>query len=111
MLVSLMQFVAGGALTVLATRLSAAYGPKVGALIWVYPLLLYVSAVGMAFQGGSAKSIAAFCYASFPTTIVNAFSALLLGWLVATFPGRMGVAVLLSLVISTVVGYGGYLAM
>ena len=104
----LMQFIAGGGLTVLTTWLSGLYGPVVGALIWVYPLLLYVSTVAMDAQGQSAKRIAAFCYASFPTTVINAVSALILGWLITMFPGRIGIAVLLSIIISTAIGYGAY---
>jgi hypothetical protein len=98
------QYIAGGALTVLATRLSETYGPSFGALIWVFPTLLYVSLAGMAASGESTKRMASFCYASFPTTMVNAISILLLGWFVTKFPGAVWKAIVASIVVCFGVG-------
>lgn len=105
MLVRAAQFVAGGGLTVLATWLSDVYGPSVGALIWVFPILLYVSVVGMQFEGESEKKMAAFCYSSFPTTLVNAISILVLAWLITAFPGKLWAALLTSIAICLAVGF------
>jgi hypothetical protein len=102
------QFAAGGGLTVLTTWLSGVYGPAVGAIIWVYPLLLYVSAIAMSAQGQPSKTIADFCYASFPTTVINAISALILGLLITHMPDHVDYAVLASIAISTVVGFITY---
>jgi len=99
------QFVVGGGLTVLSTWLSETYGPSVGALIWVFPILLYVSVIDMAATGGSTQKMAAFCYASFPTTMVNAFSILILAWLVTAFPGKLWAAFAISITICISIGY------
>ena len=104
----LVQFIAGGTLTVLTTLISGLYGPAVGALVWVYPSLLYVSAIAMRVQGKRAQDIAALCYASAPTTVINAASAIILGWLIMSFPGNISIAIVLSIIISTIVGYGAY---
>ena len=98
------QFIAGGALTVLATWLSDTYGPSVGALIWVFPILLYVSLAGMAAAGGTTERMASFCYSSFPTTMVNAISIILLGWFVTKFPGAVWKAIVASIVVCFGVG-------
>ena len=98
------QFIAGGGLTVLATWLSDTYGPSVGALIWVFPILLYVSVVGMAMEGETTKKMAAFCYDSFPTTMVNAVSILVLAWLITAFPGKLWAALAASIAICIAVG-------
>ncbi len=108
LLPTIAQFAAGGSLTVLTTWLSRVYGPAVGAIIWVYPLLLYVSAIAMDAQGQPSRNIANFCYASFPTTVVNAVSALILGVLITRMPDRVGYAVLASIAISTVIGFITY---
>ena len=100
------QFVVGGGLTVLATWLSDPYGPKVGALIWVFPILLYVAVVGMAAEGEPAAKMSAFCYSSFPTTVVNAVSILILGWLIGKFAGSLWKALAASIAICLAVGYG-----
>lgn len=100
------QFVAGGTIVVLATMLSDRFGPQVGALVWVFPVLLYVALVGMAAEGESTQKMAQFCYSSFPTTLVNAISILILGWLVTRFPGSVWKALLASIAICTAVGLG-----
>ena len=104
MVIRAAQFIAGGALTVLATWLSDTYGPSVGALIWVFPILLYVSLAGMAASGESTKRMSSFCYSSFPTTMVNAISILLLGWLVTKFPGSVWKAIVASVIVCFGVG-------
>ena len=98
------QFIGGGALTVLATWLSDTCGPSVGALIWVFPILLYVSLAGMAATGETTARMAQFCYSSFPTTMVNAISILLLGWLVTKFPGAAWKAISASIIVCLAVG-------
>jgi len=100
------QFMAGGTIVVLATMLSERFGPQVGALVWVFPVLLYVALVGMAAEGQSTQKMAQFCFSSFPTTLVNAISILVLGWLVTQFPGSVWKALLASIAICTVVGLG-----
>jgi hypothetical protein len=105
-LVRVAEFIAGGGLTVLATWLSDKYGPSVGALIWVFPILLYVSVVGMYFEGKPTKDMAAFCYSSFPTTMVNAVSIVILAWLITVFPGKLWAALGTSIAICLAVGYG-----
>ena len=99
------QFIGGGGITVLATWLSKTYGPKIGALIWVFPILLYVSVVGLVLEGQTTKQLADFCYASFPTTLVNACSILVLAWLIMMFPGKLWAALLSSIAICLAVGY------
>jgi uncharacterized membrane-anchored protein YitT (DUF2179 family) len=99
------QFAAGGGLTVLATWLSETYGPSVGALIWVFPILLYVAVIGMAVGGESTPKMAAFCYASFPTTLVNAVSIVVLAWLITAFPGKLWAALAASIAICLAVGF------
>lgn len=100
------QFVAGGTIVVLATMLSDRFGPQVGALVWVFPVLLYVALVGMAAKGESTQKMAQFCYSSFPTTLVNAISILVLGWLVTRFPDAVWKALLASIAICTAIGLG-----
>ena len=100
------QFVCGGLMTVAASKLSVAYGPSVGALVWVLPILLYVSAVTMRFQGHSRKLIAELCFDSFGTTIVNAFTGVILGLCVLMIPGNIWWAVLVSVIVSITMGFG-----
>jgi hypothetical protein len=99
------QFVAGGGLTVLSTWLSETYGPSIGTLIWVFPILLYVSVIGMATAGDSTQKMAAFCYASFPTTMVNAVSILIIAWLITVFPDKLWAAIAVSITICLAIGY------
>lgn len=105
-IVHAVQFLAGGTIVVLATMLSERFGPQVGALVWVFPVLLYVALVGMAVEGQSTQRMAQFCYSSFPTTLVNAVSILVLGWLVTHFPSEVWKALLASIVICTAFGVG-----
>lgn len=100
------QFIVGGLMTLAASKLSVAYGPSTGALVWIFPILLYVSAVALSFQGHGRALIANLCFASFGTTIVNAFTGVILGMLVLFLPGNIIWAVLASIVTSVLIGYG-----
>ena len=50
--------------------------------------------------------MAQFCYSSFPTTLVNTISILVLGWLLTHFPGSIWKAILASIAICRAVGVG-----
>lgn len=100
------EFVVGGGLTVLATWLSRTYGPKVGAIVWVYPTLLYVAVMSLSFRGLSSEQLATVCFSSFPTTMVNAVSILALGHFITAFPDHLAAAISLSMALCTAIGYG-----
>ena len=106
LLADIAQFVGGGALTVAASKLSIAYGPSVGALAWVVPVLLYVSVAALRYQGQTREQLAKLCFDSFGTTVVNAMTGVLLGVLILVVPGPVAWALLTSLVLSIAIGYG-----
>ena len=99
------QFVVGGGLTVAATKLSVAYGNSIGALVWVVPFLTYVMVVALRYQGKSANFAAQLCFDGFGTTIINAFTSLLGGVFILTFPPNIALAVAASLASSLAIGY------
>lgn len=104
--IDILQFIAGGLLTLAASRLSIIYGPDVGALVWVYPILLMVSVVAQWHKGQSKREVAQLCFASFGTTLVNAVMGVLLGVLVLMMSGSIWWAVAVSIVVGLFVGYG-----
>ncbi len=104
--IDILQFIAGGLLTLAASRLSIIYGPEIGALVWVYPILLMVSVVSQWHKGQSKREVAQLCFASFGTTLVNAVMGVMLGVLVLTMSGSIWWAVAASMAVGLFVGYG-----
>jgi hypothetical protein len=104
--IDILQFIAGGLMTFAASRLSITYGPSIGALVWLYPILLMVSVVSQWYKGESKTEVAQLCFDSFGTTIVNAIMGVLLGVLILVMPGSMWWAVIASIVVGLGVGYG-----
>ena len=99
------QFVVGGGLTVAATRLSQVYGPDIGALVWVVPILTYVSIVAQRYLKVPLRDQAQFCFASFGTTIINAFTGVIFGLLILALPANLPLAIIVSLISSLLIGY------
>lgn len=80
------------------------YGAKLGSLVWVFPALLYVSLISLRYQGQTSQQLAQVCFSSFPTTVVNAFSILLLGYLISWFPESLMLACTLSVLVCLTIG-------
>jgi hypothetical protein len=45
------QFVVGGSIVVLATHLADTLGPKLGAIVWAVPAMLYTSVIFLSVAG------------------------------------------------------------
>lgn len=99
------QFLVGGMLTLAASKLSEIYGPKIGALVWLFPILMTVSILGQWYRGVPKYELAQLCFASFGTTLVNAVVGVLIGFLILFIPGSVWWPVLIAAALSVGIGF------
>ena len=98
------EFLIGGLLTLAASKLSEIYGPNIGALVWLFPILMTVSILGQWYRGVPKYKLAQLCFDSFGTTLVNAIVGVLIGFLIVSLPGSIWWPVLIAALVSLVIG-------
>jgi len=98
------QFLIGGMLTLAASKLTEIYGADIGALVWLFPILLAVSVLGQWYRGMPKYKLAQLCFDSFGTTLVNAIVGVLIGYLILSLSGSVWWPVLIAAVISLGIG-------
>lgn len=98
------EFLVGGMLTLAASKLSEIYGPKIGSLVWLFPILMTVSVIGQWYRGVPKSKLAQFCFDRFGTTIVNAVVGVLIGFLILSMTGNVWWPVFIAIVIGLGIG-------
>lgn len=98
------QFLVGGILTLAASKLSEIYGPNIGALVWLFPILMTVSIIDQWYRGVPKYELAQLCFASFGTTLVNAVVGVLIGYLILSMPGSVWWPVLVAAALTLGIG-------
>jgi hypothetical protein len=98
-------FMAGGLLAVLATHMENLLGPKAGAAVWVFPVLLTISVIALKIRGRKTGNIAQYCQDSAYATMLNALTNAVLGLLLLYFRGDLSKTLLVSVSTSMLIGY------
>lgn len=99
------QFLVGGMLTLVASKLTEIYGADIGALVWLFPILMTVSVLGQWYRGVPKYKLAQLCFDSFGTTLVNAVVGVLIGFLILAMPGSIWWPVLVAIAMTLGIGY------
>ena len=99
------QFLVGGMLTLAASKLTEIYSADIGALVWLFPILLSVSVLGQWYRGVPKYKLAQLCFDSFGTSLVNAVVGVIIGFLILLMPGSVWWPVLIAIAMSLGIGY------
>jgi hypothetical protein len=92
-------------LTLAASKLAEIYGADIGALVWLFPILMTVSVLGQWYRGVPKYKLAQLCFDSFGTTLVNAVVGVLIGFLILAMPGSIWWPVLVAIAMTLGIGY------